>query len=85
MRVIRLVKLTRLFKSFNFSSLDNYIIKVIHQNFKGTVFYLILPNFLLMIFTVHMLSCWWLFIGVEDDLNENWLVLNKFSDKPNLD
>ena len=79
------MKLTRLFKSFNFSSLDNYIIKVIHQNFKGTVFYLILPNFLLMIFTVHMLSCWWLFIGAEDDLNENWLVINKFNDKPNLD
>ena len=85
LRLMRLIKLIRLFKAFDFTNADNFFLKYMEMYFKGTVIYLLLPNFLLMSITIHLFSCFWYYIATIDDTNTNWIVMNGFSDERLLD
>lgn len=80
-RLLRLLKLIRLFKTFDFTNTDNYFIKVISAKFKGTIFYLLLPNFILMVFTMHILTCIWFFVANISDGIEDWIWENQLQDR----
>lgn len=84
-RLLRLVRLIRLFKAFDFTNSDNFFLKYMEMYFKGTVIYLLLPNFLLMAVTIHLFSCFWYYIALLDDTNTNWVVMNNFSEELLLD
>lgn len=84
-RLLRLVRLVRLFKAFDFTNSDNYFLKFMNENFKGTMVGLLLPNLLLMTFTIHFFSCCWYILSNLDDTNQNWVVINHFSNKPDFD
>ena len=85
LRLLRLTKLVRLFKALDFTNSDNLILKLLDKNFKGTVFYLLLPNIILMGFTLHMLSCFWYYLAYSCQDNTDWIEYNGFSNKPLLD
>jgi len=85
LRLFRLLKLIRLFKAFDFTNADNYFLKVMESKFKGTVVMLLLPNIMLMTFTIHFFSCCWYLLAVIDDSNDNWVVYNNFLEEPPLD
>ena len=85
LRLVRLVKLVRLFKSFDFKNNENYIIAWLGTNLKGTVFLLVLPNFLLIVFGVHVYSCVWYFLGESNTDNQSWLAISGFQDQSILD
>jgi hypothetical protein len=85
LRLLRLFKLMRLFKAFDFTNADNYFLKVMESKFKGTVVYLLLPNLMLMTFTIHFFSCFWYLLATLDDSNDNWVVINHFQDEPPFD
>lgn len=81
LRLLRLLKLVRLFKAFDFTNADNYLLKIMNKHFKGTVTALLLPNMILMIFTIHLFSCVWYFFATLDESNLNWVVMNNFSNR----
>ena len=85
LRLVRLVKLVRLFKSFDFKNNENYIINWLGTNLKGSVFLLVLPNFLLIVFGVHVYSCVWYFLGDSNTDNQSWLTLSGFQDRSLFD
>ena len=62
-RLFRLVKLLRLFKSFDMKNTDNYIIKFMVWNLKDTPVIVVLPNFFLIVFAIHVYSCMYYFVG----------------------
>ena len=62
-RLFRLVKLLRLFKSFDMKNTDNYIIKFMVWNLKDTPVIVVLPNFFLIAFSIHVYSCMYYFVG----------------------
>lgn len=80
LRLLRLLKLMRLLRTFDFTNSDNFILKFLDANYRGTVFYLLLPNTLLMLFILHLLACvfyleasWSL-----DDRNDTWITVNSY-------
>lgn len=83
-RLLRLLKLIRLFKTFDFTNTDNYFIKVVTAKFKGTIFYLLLPNVILMVFTMHILTCIWFFVATQTEGIEDWIWKNGFQDRDAL-
>ena len=85
LRLMRLMRLIRLFKVFDFTNADNYFLKFMNKHYKGTIVGLLLPNILLMTFTIHFFSCFWYYLSTLDDTNQNWVVINKFSNKPDFD
>ena len=87
LRLLRLVKLFRMVKTFDFKNTDNYLLYYMERWFRGTGFYIILPNFLLILFLVHVGACVWFFIGkvVNSDSHENWIDLSGFEDEQTLD
>lgn len=80
-RLLRLIKLVRLVRSFDFKNNENYLIEYLGTNFKGTPFFLVLPNFLLIIFVAHLYACIWYYIGnIDSDDPKNWITLNDSQD-----
>lgn len=75
-RLFRLVKLLRLFKSFDFKNSDNYIINFMAVISRGTPLMVIMPNFLLIIFSVHVYSCIYYYIGYQNNSNTGWITIN---------
>jgi CRP-like cAMP-binding protein len=84
-RLMRLMRLIRLFKAFDFTNADNYFLKFMNTHYKGTIVGLLLPNMMLMTFTIHFFSCCWYLLATLDDTNQNWVVINKFSNKSDFD
>ena len=84
-RLMRLMRLIRLFKAFDFTNADNYFLKFMDTHYKGTIVGLLLPNMMLMTFTIHFFSCCWYLLATLDDTNQNWVVINKFSNKSDFD
>src|SRR3990167_5178322 len=86
LRLLRLLKLIRLVRTFDFTNSDNYILKLLDANFRGTVFYLLLPNALLMLFILHMVTCIFYLVASWslDDRYDTWISLNHFQDKDPL-
>ena len=80
-RLLRLVKLLRLFRAFDFTNQDNYFLKIMNEKFKGTIVILLLPNVILMTFTIHFFSCCWYLLAMLDDTNMNWIVINKMEEE----
>jgi Ion transport protein/Cyclic nucleotide-binding domain len=76
-RLFRLVKLLRLFKSFDFKNSDNYIINFLAQVSKGTPLLVVMPNFLLIVVSVHVYSCIYYFIGDLNTNNTGWIDVSK--------
>lgn len=85
LRLVRLIKLVRLFKSFDFKNNENYIIGFLGTNLKGTVFLLVLPNFMLIVFSAHVFSCIWFFIADTNTTDQSWLILSDFLDQSLFD
>ena len=84
-RLMRLMRLIRLFKAFDFTNADNYFLKFMDTHYKGTIVGLLLPNIMLMTFTIHFFSCCWYLLATLDETNQNWVVINKFSNKSDFD
>jgi Cyclic nucleotide-binding domain/Ion transport protein len=78
-RLLRLIKLLRLFRAFDFTNQDNYFLKLMNDNFRGTMVALLLPNMILMTFTIHFFSCCWYLLPDFDETNTNWIIINDFS------
>jgi Cyclic nucleotide-binding domain/Ion channel len=86
LRLLRLFKLFRLLRTFDFTNSDNYILKFLDANYRGTVFYLLLPNTLLMLFLLHLFACIFYLEATWniDSKNDTWVIINHFSDKDPL-
>lgn len=84
-RLLRLVKLFRLFRAFDFTNQDNYFLKLMNENFKGTIVALLLPNVILMTFTIHFFSCCWYLLALFDDTNSNWIIVNNMQEESLFD
>lgn len=84
-RLFRLVKLLRLFKSFDFKNSDNYIINFLAYVSKGTPLMVLLPNFLLIVISVHVYSCIYYFIGDQNSENLGWIDVSKSRERELFD
>lgn len=81
LRLLRLVKLLRLFKSFSLErSEGNLIIKYLYHYLQGTVLLLVLPNFLLIVFFIHIMACVWFSMTQDSEKNDSWLHLGHYQD-----
>lgn len=84
-RLTRLIKLVRLFKSFDLKNNDNYIIEFLLIVLKDSTLLLMLPNFLLIVFAVHVYSCVYYFLGDQNLDNTGWIAINKLNDWSDLE
>lgn len=85
-RLLRLTKLLRLVKGFNFTDPDNMVMRIINYVFRQSVVGQILPNILIMVTFLHLFACTWYIVGnLEPTGTESWISINGFQIKDELE
>ena len=85
-RILRLAKLLRLLRAFEFASSDNFIMNYLKRSKDNQTIALFLPILVTLCSFLHCATCIWYFIGtVEDPFSEGWIYLNRKIDKSLFD
>ena len=84
-KLFRLRHLFRIITKMKAYSEHNYLLNWLLMRLAGSLIGQMLPNLLLILSSMHLFTCIWIYIGQTSQDKNNWLVLNKLYDKELFD